>query len=142
LRETSFQKLPASLQITIFGEEPPVYDRVHPVNIFRENGWIFSWHPDWYSERAWPHLGIPFSIDRTANRPEFLRVLPSIRYSWSWPPVRQPWFPIHGIEKGVFVYRSIEDLDLIRDHAKNAKSRCNWWRLLGLRSWKAMMTWV
>ena len=49
--------------------------------------------------------------------------------------------PIHGIEKkGVFVYRSIEDLDLIRDYAINArKAAVLGGGLLGLEAAKAMM---
>lgn len=49
--------------------------------------------------------------------------------------------PIHGVEKkGVFVYRTIEDLDLIRTYAKNAKKAAVLGGgLLGLEAAKAML---
>ncbi len=141
------KKLPASLQITIFGEElRPAYDRVHLSEYFSgktdEDLQLAS--ADWYSEKGIElHLGDPVQhIDRTEKTVRSFKgitrpydILVMATGSAAMVP------PIHGIEKkGVFVYRSIEDLDLIRDYAKHAKKAAVLGGgLLGLEAAKAMM---
>ena len=141
------KKLPDSLQITIFGEElRPAYDRVHLSEYFSgktgEDLQLAS--AEWYSEKGIElHLGDPVQhIDRTEKT---VRSFKGITRSYdilvmaTGSAAMVP--PIHGIEKkGVFVYRCIEDLDLIRDYAKSAKKAAVLGGgLLGLEAAKAMM---
>ena len=141
------KKLPAGLQITIFGEElRPAYDRVHLSEYFSgktgEDLQLAS--AAWYDENGIHlHLGDPVQqIDRSEK---IIRSFKGIVLTYdilvmaTGSAAMVP--PIHGIEKkGVFVYRSIEDLDLIRDYAQHAKrAAVLGGGLLGLEAAKAMM---
>ena len=141
------KKSPAGLQITIFGEELlPAYDRVHLTEYFSGKTTVDLQlaSADWYAQNGITlHLGDPVqSIDRSAKAVRSFKgidksydILVMATGSAAMVP------PIHGIEKkGVFVYRSIEDLDLIRDYAQSAKKAAVLGGgLLGLEAAKAMM---
>jgi nitrite reductase (NADH) large subunit len=141
------KKLPAGTQIIIFGEElRPAYDRVHLSEYFsgKTGEDLQMASREWYAENGIElHLGDPVQhIDRSTKivrsfkgitRPYDILVMAT--GSAAMVP------PIHGIEKkGVFVYRSIEDLDLIREYAQHAKrAAVLGGGLLGLEAAKAMM---
>ena len=133
--------------ITIFGEEVRhAYDRVHLSGYFagKSGDDLQLTHKDWYAENGIQlHLGDPIhSIDRSAKTIQSFKgikeeydILVMATGSAAMVP------PIHGIEKnGVFVYRTIEDLDMIQSYAKNAKKAAVLGGgLLGLEAAKAML---
>jgi nitrite reductase (NADH) large subunit len=138
---------PKDFEITVFGEEPrPAYDRVHLSEYFagKSADELQLASETWYSEN-----GIRLRLCDPVQ--EIDRSTKTIR---SFQGISQPYDllvmatgsaamvpPIHGTEKkGVFVYRSIEDLDLIREYAKNAKKAAVLGGgLLGLEAAKAML---
>jgi nitrite reductase (NADH) large subunit len=138
---------PAGLRITVFGEElRHAYDRVHLSEYFsgKSGDDLQLSSREWYSDNGIElHLGDPVSqIDRQAKTIRSFKGLTrsyDILVMATGSAAMVP--PIHGIEKkGVFVYRSIEDLDLIRDYAKMAKKAAVLGGgLLGLEAAKAMM---
>ena len=138
----------SSFQIVVFGEEPrPAYDRVHLSEYFNGKsandlslsmaGWFDA------EQDIVLHIGDPVrEIDRTAKvihsrkgivQPYDFLVLAT--GSAAFVP------DIPGIEKqGVFVYRTIEDLDLIRDYAREARNGAVMGGgLLGLEAAKALL---
>jgi nitrite reductase (NADH) large subunit len=136
-----------SLSIVVFGEEMlPAYDRVHLSEYFAgKSAYHLTMAPvDWYSENGITlHLGDPIQeIDREGKRvvsfkgiEEHYDYLIFATGSSAYIP------PIPGVDKeGVFVYRTIEDLNLIRRHAPVCKSATViGGGLLGLEAAKAMM---
>src|SRR5882757_9001120 len=137
----------SSFQIVVFGEEPrPAYDRVHLSEYFNGK----SAHDlslsmaGWFDEQDIVlHVGDPVrEIDRGAQvvhsrkgivQPYDFLVLAT--GSAAFVP------DISGIEKqGVFVYRTIEDLDLIRAYAREARNGAViGGGLLGLEAAKALL---
>ncbi len=140
-------KAPQQFEITVFGEEHrPAYDRVHL------SAWFSGKTADdltlapasWYSDHNIQlHLGDPVQrIDRSRKiihsfkgmeQPYDLLILAT--GSAAFVP------PIPGVEKeGVFIYRTIEDLEMMETHAKKSKKGAViGGGLLGLEAAKAML---
>ena len=138
----------SSFQIVVFGEEPrPAYDRVHLSEYFNGKsandlglsmaGWFDA------DRDIVLHIGDPVKeVDRTArvvhSRKGLVQpydVLVLATGSAAFVP------DIPGVEKqGVFVYRTIEDLDLIKAYAQHARSAAVMGGgLLGLEAAKALL---
>ncbi|ANH79776.1 nitrite reductase large subunit [Niabella ginsenosidivorans] len=138
---------PESLKLTVFGEETlPAYDRVHLSAYFAgKTVQDLCMKPmNWYKENQIDlHLGDPVvQVDRDQ------KVITSFEgkqfsYDYLVFATGSAAFvpPISGVDKhGVFVYRTIEDLNLIWRHAKVAKSAVViGGGLLGLEAAKAML---
>jgi len=133
--------------ITVFGEETrPAYDRVHLSEYFSgktaEELTLapLSWYEEHYIQL---YLGDPVTaIDRQAKtvhshagRTVFYDYLILATGSSAFVP------PIPGVDKkGVFIYRTIEDLELMTSYAKHArKGAVIGGGLLGLEAAKAML---
>src|SRR3954447_15748718 len=137
----------ANLQITVFGEEiRPAYDRVHLSAYFsgKTADELTIAPADWYTNNNIPlYLGDPVqSIDRVNKTVHsFHGITEAYDYliigtgSSAFVP------PVPGVEKeGVFVYRTIEDLEMMTAYAKKAKrGAVIGGGLLGLEAAKAMM---
>src|SRR6187402_915051 len=134
-------------QVTVFGEEYlPAYDRVHLSEYFagKTAEDLSMAKVQWYSDNNIDlHLGDPVTkIDREEKiiiSFHGAQVSYDILVFATGSSAMVP--PIHGLEKkGVFVYRTLEDLDLIRDYAKTAKKAAVLGGgLLGLEAAKAML---
>ncbi|WP_214071421.1 nitrite reductase large subunit NirB [Mucilaginibacter sp. dw_454] len=133
--------------IVVFGEEPrQAYDRVHLSEYFngKSAGDLSMSTRDWYDERGIAlHLGDPIQeIDRSNKTVHSLLGL-KINYDYLVLATGSSAFvpDIPGVEKdGVFVYRTIEDLDLIKAYAVNAKcGAVMGGGLLGLEAAKALI---
>lgn len=137
----------SSFQIIVFGEEPrPVYDRVHLSSYFEgktaEDLQLST--REWYPERQIAlHLGDPVI---QINREE--KVVCSMSgmvqpYDYLILATGSSAFvpALPGVEKsGVFVYRTIEDLEMIQAHArKSRKGAVLGGGLLGLEAAKALL---
>lgn len=134
-------------ELVVFGEEPrPAYDRVHLSAYFDgKTADDLTLAPfDWYVENGIQlHLGDPVQhIDREARSvTSFHGITEPYDYlvlaTGSAPFVP----PIPGVEKdGVFVYRTIEDLELMEDYARKAtRGAVIGGGLLGLEAAKALM---
>ncbi|MFT4202795.1 MAG: nitrite reductase large subunit NirB [Chitinophagaceae bacterium] len=134
-------------QLIVFGEESkPAYDRVHLTEYF--NGKtaddLLLAPKQWYTDNNIRlHLGDPVAaIDRenktvvsVSGGTEYYDILVLATGSAAMVP------SIHGIDKkGVFVYRTVDDLDLIREYAKGVKKAAVLGGgLLGLEAAKAML---
>jgi nitrite reductase (NADH) large subunit len=137
----------SSFQIIVFGEEPrPAYDRVHLSEYFngKSAADLSLSMVGWFDEQDIVlHVGDPVrEINRMAKvvhsrkgiiQPYDFLVLAT--GSAAFVP------DISGIEKeGVFVYRTIEDLDLISDYAQDARNGAVMGGgLLGLEAAKALL---
>src|SRR5882762_6285735 len=138
----------SSFQLIVFGEEPrPAYDRVHLSEYFNGKSAndlslsMAGWFED--DKDILLHLGDPIrEIDRSARTVHSQKgvsqpydVLVLAMGSSAFVP------DIPGIEKeGVFVYRTIDDLDLIRSYATRAKNGAVMGGgLLGLEAAKALL---
>lgn len=135
------------LELIVFGEElRPAYDRVHLSEYFAgKSADDLTLAPaEWYAAKGIRlHLGDPVqSIDR-ANKTvhSFTGITESYDYlvmatgSSAFVP------PIPGVEKqGVFIYRTIEDLEMMTTYARHAKKGAViGGGLLGLEAAKAML---
>ena len=134
-------------EITVFGEEiRPAYDRVHLSEYFAgktvEDLTMAS--EDWYSENG---INLILSdpvmdIDREAKTVRSHHGIVQA-YDYLIMATGSAAFvpPIPGVEKeGVFVYRTIEDLDLMQNHARKAtKGAVIGGGLLGLEAAKALL---
>lgn len=134
-------------QITVFGEEPrPAYDRVHLSEYFAgKTAEDLTLAPlDWYFDNQIQiHLSDPIThIDRD-NKTVLSHHGLSVPYDYLILATGSaPFVPsIPGIEKeGVFVYRTIEDLEMMQSHAKKArKGAVIGGGLLGLEAGKALI---
>jgi nitrite reductase (NADH) large subunit len=135
------------LNLVVFGEETlPAYDRVHLSEYFSgKTAYDLCMEPvDWYAENNITlHLGDPVRyIDReNKSVTSFTGITEKYDYlvfatgSAAYVP------PIPGVDKdGVFVYRTIEDLNLIRRHVPFTKTAAViGGGLLGLEAAKAML---
>lgn len=135
------------ISLVVFGEESlPAYDRVHLSEFFcgKSAYDLCMAGVDWYAENNIVlHLGDPLQhIDRENKRvTSFKGVTESYDYlvfatgSAAYVP------PIPGVDKdGVFVYRTIEDLNLIKRHVPFTKTAAViGGGLLGLEAAKAML---
>ncbi len=134
-------------KITVFGEEiRPAYDRVHLSEFFAgKSAEDLSIAPaSWYAENNITlHLGDPIAqINRTAKTVDSHKGL-TLPYDILILATGSAAFvpPIPGTEKdGVFIYRTIEDLELMAAWAKKAKKGAViGGGLLGLEAAKAMI---
>ncbi|QMU27145.1 nitrite reductase large subunit NirB [Adhaeribacter radiodurans] len=120
---------PSTIQITVFGEEPrPAYDRVHLSAYFSgTSAEELTMAPvEWYAENNINlHLGeLVTSID-AATQTVTTHKGESISYDKLILATGSSAFvpPINGVEKeGVFVYRTIEDLDAMLEYAPKART--------------------
>ena len=138
---------PEQFKIVVFGEEiRPAYDRVHLSEFFagKSADDLLMAPYDWYLDNNIKlHLSDPVqSIDRTTKTihsyhgiKESYDILVLATGSSAFVP------PIPGVEKeGVFIYRTIEDLELMQAYAKKAtKGAVIGGGLLGLEAAKAML---
>ncbi len=145
--EKLIAKAPDFFQITVFGEEPrPAYDRVHLSEYFAgKTAEDLTLAPlDWYFDNNIQiHLSDPIThIDRE-NKTVLSHHGLSIPYDYLILATGSaPFVPsIPGIEKeGVFVYRTIEDLEMMQSHAAKArKGAVIGGGLLGLEAGKALI---
>ncbi|WP_153799193.1 nitrite reductase large subunit NirB [Foetidibacter luteolus] len=143
LTKTEAQKF----DITVFGEETrPAYDRVHLSEYFAgKSADDLAMAPtDWYaSHNIKLHLGDPVThIDRE-NKQVTSHLGITLSYDYLVLATGSSAFvpPIPGVEKeGVFIYRTIEDLELMTAYAKKArKGAVIGGGLLGLEAAKAMI---
>ncbi len=133
--------------LVVFGEEPrPAYDRVHLSEFFAgKTADDLTMAPlSWYAENGITlHLSDPVvAIDRAAKTVRSHHGL-VVAYDYLVLATGSSAFvpPIPGVEKdGVFVYRTIEDLEMMRDHARKArKGAVIGGGLLGLEAAKALL---
>ncbi len=133
--------------ITVFGEEPRVaYDRVHLSEYFGEKTIeeLTMAPMNWYIENQIEiHTGDPVqNIDRVHKTVHSFHGL-TVKYDYLILATGSAAFVpnIEGVEKdGVFVYRTIEDLDMMMDWAKKSKKGAViGGGLLGLEAAKAML---
>jgi len=140
-------KSSSAFQITVFGEEiRPAYDRVHLSEYFSgKSADDLSMAPaQWYADHNISlYLGDPVtSIDRSAKTVRSHNGL-TVSYDYLILATGSGAFvpPIPGVEKeGVFIYRTIEDLELITAYAKKARvGAVIGGGLLGLEAAKALL---
>lgn len=136
-----------AFKITVFGEEiRPAYDRVHLSEFFAgKSAEDLTMAPaSWYAENNITlHLGDPIAqINREAKTVDSHKGL-TVSYDVLILATGSAAFvpPIPGTEKnGVFIYRTIEDLELMTAYAKKAKKGAViGGGLLGLEAAKAMI---
>lgn len=136
-----------NVELVAFGEEiRPAYDRVHLSEYFAgktaEDLTLASL--DWYHDnKIRLHLGDPVkSIDRAAKTIHSHKGITE-SYDYIVMATGSAAFvpPIPGVDKqGVFIYRTIEDLEMMQAHAKKAKKGAViGGGLLGLEAAKAML---
>ncbi|WP_449438549.1 NAD(P)/FAD-dependent oxidoreductase [Pedobacter steynii] len=136
-----------NFKIFVFGEEPRrAYDRVHLSEYF--NGKtaedLSLSHENWYNEKNITlYLGDPVKeIDRDNKTIHSNKGL-TLNYDYLVLATGSSAFvpDIPGVDKeGVFVYRTIEDLELIKNYALNAKTGAVLGGgLLGLEAAKALI---
>jgi nitrite reductase (NADH) large subunit len=137
----------STFSITVFGEESrPAYDRVHLSEFFsgKSADDLSLAGTEWYAENNITlHLGDPVQrIDRESKTVYSFHGL-SVSYDYLVFATGSSAFvpPIPGVEKeGVFIYRTIEDLELISTYAKRArKAAVIGGGLLGLEAAKALI---
>lgn len=136
-----------NFQLVVFGEEPrPAYDRVHLSEYFttKDESLLTMAPLEWYADNNIKlFLGDPItSIDREAKTVTSLRgeVVPYEKLVFATGS--SAFVPkIEGVEKdGIFVYRTIEDLDMTIEYAKKCKTGAViGGGLLGLEAAKALM---
>lgn len=138
---------PGAFELTVFGEEiRPAYDRVHLSEYFsgKTAEDLIMASASWYaSHNITLHLGDPvISIDRE-NKTVHSHAGLAASYDYLVLATGSSAFvpPIPGTDKkGVFIYRTIEDLEMMTAHAKKArKGAVIGGGLLGLEAAKAML---
>jgi nitrite reductase (NADH) large subunit len=138
---------PGSVELVVFGEEPrPAYDRVHLSAFFSgKTAEELELAPaSWYAEQNITlHLGDPVQqIDRTLKTVHSYKGITE-SYDYLVLATGSAAFvpPIPGVDKkGVFIYRTIEDLEMMRDYAPKAKvGAVIGGGLLGLEAAKALL---
>ncbi|MCC9137469.1 nitrite reductase large subunit NirB [Pontibacter silvestris] len=137
----------SSFNVVVFGEEPRrAYDRVHLSEYFNGKSAedLSMSHKDWYLDNGVTlHLGDTIQDINTSEKT--VHALSGITQSYDYLVLAtgsSPFVPnIPGVEKnGVFVYRTIEDLELIKAYAKKArKGAVLGGGLLGLEAAKALI---
>jgi nitrite reductase (NADH) large subunit len=118
-----------NFQLVVFGEEPrPAYDRVHLSEYFttKDESLLTMAPLNWYADHNINlFLGDPIThIDRENKVVTSLRGEKVAYESLVFATGSSAFVPkIEGVEKdGIFVYRTIEDLDLTIDYAKKCKT--------------------
>lgn len=143
----NLRKRSSHAEIIVYGEEPrPAYDRVHLSSYFSGSSAddLLLAAPSWYSDnRVELHTNeIVVEVDRTrkkirthTGRSDHYDYLVLATGSRAFVPA------IEGVDRrGVFVYRTIEDLDLIRSYSRGiTKAAVIGGGLLGLEAAKAMI---
>lgn len=137
----------SDFQLIVFGEEPrPAYDRVHLSEYFtHKDESLLSMAPrEWYAEKGIElYTGDPvISIDRNKKKVISHKGKEVSYDKLVFATGSAAFVPkIDGIEKdGVFVYRTIEDLDMTIDYARKCKTGAViGGGLLGLEAAKALM---
>jgi len=133
--------------LTVFGEEPRVaYDRVHLSAYFdgKTADDLTMAPPDWYADNNIRlYLADPVTnIDRARKQIRSHHGV-VVDYDYLVLATGSGAFvpPVAGVEKdGVFVYRTIEDLNMIQDHArKSRRGAVLGGGLLGLEAAKALL---
>jgi nitrite reductase (NADH) large subunit len=136
-----------TFEIIVFGEEVrPAYDRVHLSEFFSgKTADDLTLAPaSWYADNNIQlHLGDPVQqIDRSNKTIHTFHGI-TLRYDYIVLATGSSAFvpPIPGVEKeGVFIYRTIEDLEMMKAYAKKAKKGAViGGGLLGLEAAKAML---
>jgi nitrite reductase (NADH) large subunit len=145
--EKILAKATTPINLTVFGEEPrPAYDRVHLSEYFTgktaEDLTLAS--VDWYIENGITlHLSDPVALIN--RKQKFIRSHKGIVAEYDYLVLAtgsSAFVPsIPGVEKeGVFIYRTIEDLELMTVFARKAKTGAViGGGLLGLEAAKAMI---
>lgn len=146
--EKIIAKAPAdTLEIVIFGEEPrPAYDRVHLSEFFsgKTADDLLMAPAEWYTQHNIRlHLGDPVQqIDRVHKTVHSYKDITET-YDYLVIATGSSAFvpPIPGVDKkGVFIYRTIEDLEMMRDYAPKATTGVViGGGLLGLEAAKALL---
>lgn len=134
-------------ELVVFGEEPRVaYDRVHLSAYFAEKSIeeLTLAPPSWYHDNGITlYLSDPVTnIDREQKKVYSHHGLELTYDFLIMATGSAPFVPeIPGVEKdGVFVYRTIEDLDMMKDYAgKATKGAVIGGGLLGLEAAKALL---
>jgi nitrite reductase (NADH) large subunit len=137
----------SAFNIIVFGEEPRrAYDRVHLSEYFagKSADDLSMSSASWYAEHDIQlHLDDPIQEINRANKTIHSLKGVTLRYDYLVLSTGSSAFvpDIPGIEKeGVFVYRTIEDLELIKAYAVNAKNGAVMGGgLLGLEAAKALI---
>lgn len=136
-----------TFEITVFGEEiRPAYDRVHLSEYFAgKSATDLLMAPlEWYAQNNIQlYLGDPVvTIDRQAQKVTSHHGI-TLNYDYLVLATGSSAFvpPIPGVDKeGVFIYRTIEDLEMMTAYAKKAKKGAViGGGLLGLEAAKAMI---
>lgn len=136
----------SNLHITVFGEEQVrAYDRVHLTDYLKlkTKEELFLTENDWYSKNNIVlHLADPIIDINRLNKTVTSKKGHVAPYDYLvFATGSEAFVPqIKGIDKkGVFIYRTLEDLDLIRSYAANAsKGTVLGGGLLGLEAAKAL----
>ncbi|MFD2148035.1 FAD-dependent oxidoreductase [Mucilaginibacter antarcticus] len=137
----------SAFNIIVFGEEPrQAYDRVHLSEYFagKTADDLSMSTREWYADNDITlHLGDPVTeINRATKTVHSLKGL-ALSYDYLVLATGSSAFvpDLPGVEKdGIFVYRTIEDLELIKAHAANAKTGAVMGGgLLGLEAAKALI---
>jgi nitrite reductase (NADH) large subunit len=137
----------SAFQIIVFGEEPRrAYDRVHLSEYFagKTADDLSMSSASWYADHDIElYLGDPIQEINRQNKTIHSLKGVTLRYDYLVLATGSSAFvpDLPGIEKeGVFVYRTIEDLELIKAYAVNAKSGVVMGGgLLGLEAAKALI---
>ncbi len=135
------------IELVVFGEEPrPAYDRVHLSKFFAgKSAEDLSMAPlDWYAaNNITLHLADPVqSIDRQLQTVHSFKGITETYDYLVLATGSSAFVPtLPGVEKdGVFIYRTIEDLEMMTAYARKAKTGAViGGGLLGLEAAKAMM---
>jgi len=137
----------SDVELVVFGEEVrPAYDRVHLSEYFagKTAADLTMADIDWYEgNNIKLHLGDPVQrIDRAAKTVHSHKGITE-SYDYLVMATGSSAFvpPIPGVDKqGVFIYRTIEDLEMMSTHARKAKTGAVMGGgLLGLEAAKAML---
>ncbi|QEC68925.1 nitrite reductase large subunit [Panacibacter ginsenosidivorans] len=134
-------------EITVFGEENrPAYDRVHLSEYFAGKSAedLTMAPPEWYaSHNITLRLGDPITSIKRQTKTVHSHTGLAVTYDYLILATGSSAFvpPIPGTDKkGVFIYRTIEDLEMMTAHARKAKKGAViGGGLLGLEAAKAMI---
>ncbi|WP_143305155.1 nitrite reductase large subunit NirB [Chitinophaga vietnamensis] len=138
---------PETTELIVFGEEPrPAYDRVHLTSWFdgKTADDLLLATPEWYAQNNIQlHLADPvIRIDRATKTVHSFKGV-SAHYDYLIFATGSAAFvpPVPGIDKkGVFIYRTIEDLEMMKAFAPRARrGAVIGGGLLGLEAAKALL---